>query len=403
MARLAWRSRQRGVTLLESLVAFFVLAAASVAVAALHGHVQLAADVARERSQAIRLAENTVEELRAFTAIAGDLGTPTYAAIADGSAVVAPASVRTAYRIDRFVDDAAFTGTKATTVAVRWADRRGAGNAVVLHTFIAALDPRYSGSLGLDPGAFRSAPRGVRGRSPGLPLAAKQLGDGRSAWKAIERGMAAWLFDDRTATVVGICDGIAATTRTRDLDPDSLGRCTPGRWLLVAGTVRVAATAPAVAAALSPSSLGVAIELEGGLYPAPAACVGEARKTVRFVDDGGLHVADVALDATPASLGVAAWQETGDRFLAWHCLVAPRGDGRWSGRITLVATGWTIGSGAVDGRVCRLASAPDRGAIDANIAAASVDVDVGTALLDRHFLVVRGSDACPPATVPQQP
>jgi len=404
MTVLASRSRQRGVTLLEALIAFFVLAAGSVAVAALQRDLDLAADVARDRSQALRIGEDDVEQVRAFTAIADDAGLRTYAAIGSATAVVAAASAGapTAYRIERNVDAAAFAGTKATTVAVRWTDRRGGENAVVLHGFVAALDPQFSGSLALGAGAIRSAPRGVRGRSPGVPLTAKRLDGSRSAWKPVENGTTAWLFDDRTGTVVDICDGIAATTRSADLDAAALGTCAAGRWLFVSGTVRASPTAPAAASSLSPTALAVRIELQDGLYPAPAACVGEARKTVRFVDDGGVHVADVALDATAASLSVAAWQETGDRFLAWHCLVAPRGDGRWSGRIAVVANGWTIGGGAGDGRVCRFASNDERSAIDANIAVAQVDADVGSALLGRHFVVVRGSDACPATTVPQE-
>jgi len=400
----ASRSRQRGVTLVETLVAFFVLAAASVAVAALQRELDLAGDVARERSEALRLGERAIEELRAFTSIDGAPGTPTYRAITTGSAVVDAASgvARTTYRVERVVDDAAFAGTKEATVAVRWSDRRGGGHEIALHTFVAALDPQYSGSLALDGNAIRSTPRGALGRHPGVQLTAKRIDGGRSAWKPDENGTTAWLFDDRTAAVVGLCDGIAATTRTADLDAAALGRCTAGRWLFVSGTLHAAAGAPAAAATLSPASLAVRIDLDGGVYPAPATCVGTARRTVRFVDDGGVHVVDVALDALPASLGVAAWDETGDRFVSWQCLVAPRADGRWSGRIVVVASGWTIGTGGGDGRVCRFAAAEGSAANDANIAAARV-VDAAGAIVGRHFVVVRGSAACPSGSASHQP
>ena len=83
-----------------------------------------------------------------------------------------------------------------------------------------------------------------------------------------------------------------------------------------------------------------------------------------------------------------------DRFLAWHCTVTPRADGRWSGRVALAGAGWTIGTGAGDRRVCRHASTTDL-PIDANIGPEGDYGDVGAALPVRNFLVVRGSDACP--------
>jgi Tfp pilus assembly protein PilV len=397
------RSRQRGVTLLESLVAFFVLAAGSVAVAQMQSHSRLAADIARERSEAVRLGEQAIEELKAFAAIEGPPGARTYAAIATASSVVEAASgvARNAYRIERVVDAAAFAGAKAMRVAVRWSDRAGAPREVVVDSFIAAIDPVYSGSLALDGGAIPATPRGARGRKPGLPLTAKSLGDGRSAWKPREGGTTAWVFDDRSGAIVALCEGVSTTTLTRDLAADGLRSCTSGSWLFVAGTLRSSATAPAVAT----TATTIRIDLRDGVYPAAAACFAEARKTVRYVDDGGLHLEDVANDASAASLGLPRWEETGDRFLAWHCAVTPRADGRWSGKIAIVASGWSIGSGDGEGRICRFAAADDRASIDANIASAGVDLDVGAAMAGRNFLVVRGSDPCPrtPPTEQHQP
>ena len=401
------RARQTGVTLVESLIAFFVLAAGSVAVAQLQSQLRLGSDVARERSEAVRLAEGALEEMRSFVAIDGAPGTRTFAAIGTGSSVVDAASgaARNTYRVERTIDDAAFAGTKAARIAVRWADRSGAPRVVVLDALLAAADPAYSGALAIDTGAIRSASRGAAGRKPGLPLTAKTLGDGRSAWKPRESGTSAWIFDDRSGAIVGLCEGLAPTTATRDLGVEAVRGCTTTRSLLASGTIRFAATAPAAALDLAAASTALAIELRDGAYAAPAACFVEAKKTVRFVVDGSLHVEDVALDADAAASGVSRWDETGDSFLAWHCAVAPRADGRWSGRIALVASGWTIGSGPADGRVCRFAAADDRAAIDANIASAGVERDVGTALLGRNFIVVRGSDPCPgtPASAQHQP
>ena len=125
---------------------------------------------------------------------------------------------------------------------------------------------------------------------------------------------------------------------------------------------------------------------------------------MRYVVDGSLRVDDVAADAIVEDAGVASWDDTGDRFLAWHCVVAPRADGRWSGRIALIGDGWTIGAGSNERRICRYV-AEAANAIDANIASARDDVDVGTALLGRNFLVIGGNQSCPnePRTEPYPP
>ena len=402
------RQRERGVSLVESLVAFAVLALGTAAVAHLQSQLRLAGDVARERSQAIRFGQAASEDMRSFAALDGAPGQRSFSAITSDETSIAAASSPAAhadYRIERRIDDRSFGAGKATRVAVRWSDRGGSEREIVLHSFIAAVAPAYAGSLALA-GTYPSAPRGAFERAPTLPLTARRLGDGRSAWKPSERGPIALVFDDRSGAVVGRCDGVAALA-TRDLSAAELAGCVTGHWLLVAGTIRfTSATPPDPASAREPPlPTAVAITLRDGVYAAPPACFSEARKTVRYVVDGSLRLDDVGVDATAAAAGLAAWQDTGDRFLAWHCVVTPpRADGRWSGRIALSGDGWTIGAGGSDRRVCRyLPAAAD--AIDANIAPADDDIDVSAALLGRNFLVVGGSERCPGErrTVPYQP
>jgi len=400
---------QRGVSLIESLIAFVVLALGTAAAAHLQGQLRLAGDVARERSEAIRLAQAASEEMRSFVALDVTPGQRSFADIASGDAAVAAAASAAAhadYRIERRVDGRGFGATKATRVAVRWRDRGGDEREVVLHSFIAGAAPAYAGSLALAAGAVPSAPRGAFERAPTLPLTAQRLGDGRSGWKPSERGSTALVFDDRSGAVVGRCDCVATTLATRDLSAAALSRCATGRWLLVAGTIRFASATPpdAGSAPAAPLPTAVAITLRDGPYPAPAACFSEARKTVRYLIDGSLHLDDVGADVSAAAAGLPAWEDTGDRFLAWHCVVTPRADGRWSGRITLAGQGWTIGTESTQRRICGYGTAA-AGTIDANIASARDDVDVGVALLGRNFLVIGGNERCPgePRTEPYLP
>jgi len=140
------------------------------------------------------------------------------------------------------------------------------------------------------------------------------------------------------------------------------------------------------------------------VYPAPPACFSDARKTLRSVVEGSLRIVDVPVDANAGAAGPTEASDGGDRFIAWHCVVAPRADGRWSGRIELASEGWTIGSTGTARRVCRYVGT-GAGAIDANIASGGDDIDVGTALIGRDFLVVRGSESCPgePLTARTEP
>ena len=217
------------------------------------------------------------------------------------------------------------------------------------------------------------------------------------------------MFDDRSGAIVGRCDGVAATTR----DARSLGRGARGlRDRALAARrrndpLRIDDCARSGHRARAAAPTAVAITLRDGDYPAAPACFSEAKKTVRYLVDGSLHLDDVAADATAAAAGLAAWDETGDRFLAWHCVVTPRADGRWSGRIALrrrrLDDRQPAAAIAASAATCR----PRRGAIDANIAHPGDYVDVDAALLGaQNFLVVRGRRALPGAirrTEPHQP
>ena len=396
------RRSQRGAALFESLIAFVFLAVASLTAAQVQSQLRLHGDLARQRSEAVRLGARELESLRAWSTLTATSGASSYAAIVDAeSSVDAEANPvnNTDYRIVRRVDDAAFAGAKGTTVAVEWADRSGGAQQVVLDSVIARNDPIWSGALAVGAGA--GVPRGGLGRSPTVPVTARSLGGGRSALKPSPTGSAAIVFDDRSGDIVSRCDGIATTTATRDLRSSDLTSCTTGIWRLLSGTIRFSSAVPPVPsdARDAPPPSAMLLSLTAGTYAVTPECSVEPMKTVRYSTSGSLHIEAVAIDATPASLGLASWSDTGDRYLAYRCIVTPGADGRWSGRSTLLPSGWTIGSGSGDRKVCRYAT--DRngsGAIDANIEHPADYVDVAGSLPAQNFLVVRGDQNCPPAS-----
>jgi hypothetical protein len=178
-----------------------------------------------------------------------------------------------------------------------------------------------------------------------------------------------------------------------------LKQCVEFKALLLSGTVRFSNADPpdAVAANDTPLELALSIGLPGMLAPASPWCSAEAQKTVIYRAAEGVHREAVALDATPASRGLASWQDSGERFVAYRCVVVAAGDPpRWSGQSVLVPVGWTIGTAPTQRRVCRYVNDIDgSGAIDRNDEHPSVYRNVDAALQQQNFLVIRGDLACP--------
>ncbi len=398
---------QRGLTLIEALVALLVLSLGMLAVARLQPQLRQHAELARQRSEALRLAQEDIERLRGFAAVASSAGVRSYDAIATAQRIVEadadPAS-NTRYHLARDIDAAAMPNAKHVTVTVDWLDRGGALQQVRLATVIAAADPALAGSLALAPRGV--AVRGSLARSVHIPLSAKDLGDGRSAFKPVQGGGEALVLDNRTGAVTARCLGISAAVATRDLAASDLSACTSVSGMLLSGEIRFSGATPPEPAAANdtPLPLTVALALDGGTPPVAPWCNAEPMKTVSFVRAGSLRIDAVPLAATPASLGLTDWTDRGERFVAYHCVIVPAvGIARWSGRTTLVPSGWAIGTGPAEWRVCRFSNDLDRsGAIDSNLEHPAIYQNVSSALARQNFLVVRGNETCP-ATVQHQP
>lgn len=143
-ARSARPSRARGFSTIEPLLAAVVLALGMIGLARMHIDLRGHAQAARERTEALRLAQQDLEQLRAFSSIAA------WSAIDDAEpADVTPSGGTTRYLRERSVQTQAESGLKTVRVTVRWADRQGAAQELRLQTLIADADPALSGALAL--------------------------------------------------------------------------------------------------------------------------------------------------------------------------------------------------------------------------------------------------------------
>ena len=396
------RRRQRGTTLLEALVALLVLSLGMFSVARVQTQLRLNSDMARQRSEAVRLAQEDMERLRAYSVLVAKAGVRAYADIVNAVATVDASTgyaSNTRYQVTRNVTAAGAPNTKTASVAVSWADRAGTDHQVVLNSLITGSDPAYSGALSVAPAG--TGIERVQARSVRIPLSAKDLGNGSSAFKPVSGGTVALLMNNATGQVIGRCLGVNAALGTQDLTVADLSSCDAVAGQLLSGVVRFSTVGAPVAGQANelPPALALTLTLTGGTYPAAPFCASEARKTVTYAGAAGQRVEAVPIAAVPASVGQTAWVETGDRHVAYHCVVYPLASGLWSGRTAVVPTGWTLGTGPDDRRVCRFTTDLDgNGTIDANIEHPATYTAVAGPLAHQNFLVIKGSEACPAGT-----
>jgi len=356
---------QRGISLVEALIAFLVLSLGALGMSKLQSNLRLHSDISRQRSEAVQIAQEDMESLRSFTSTRAAKNEHSYDAVASASATIAQSTERsanTSFGVERSISED--NGFRTASVAVNWPDRLGHRQHVVLESVIAGTPPLLSGALTLVQRLKPMLP--VRNRSSAIPARATNLGNGSSAFKPSETGTLAFVFDNASGLVTSRCDQVASTVPTAKLDTATLVDCTPMRGMLLSGIVRVSLGVPPNAA-----------------HPADAA----------LLFDMNLEITGAGKSVMPICLTEAA-----TRIVAYHCVIAPVA-GRWSGRSSLVPRGWTLGTAAADRKVCRYSADQDgSGAIDSNAEHPNEYKDVDRSLMQQNFLIVRGDQPCPVAS-----
>ena len=416
--------RQRGVTLIEALVALMVMSFGMVALVGLMSNLRRSGDLGKQRSEAMRLAQAELARLRSFSVIKEPEGAePTVLdyetdIITLNARAQTPDDSNTTYQIKRwagpFIDDeSAEPQVKAVRVVVDWKDRatKNAENRelqeVVLDTVIARVDPAFAGSV-----SFTPPPGGIRqpaDRHPAIPTAAKDLRDKdlrdkTSVYRPSSLSSTVWVFNNVTGVITGVCS-IEAGTPVSALTAADVEACKNNTvGYLLSGTIRFSNADPA-----NPTTP------EAAAIPLDVAIVASSYLDVRIGADGrpvkdssGNVIMDTVM-ATPPTYQCFNNSLSGSpgtqAFVNYDCIVYPDSGTRrsWSGKVIL--TGFDTGTTAADHRVCRY-SADYNGNGSAyvtntifldNYEHPAVYVKVTGSLARQNFLVVRGDRACPSA------
>lgn len=232
-------SRQRGVTLIEALVAMAVMAFGMLAVVGVQSTLRINADLAKQRAEATRLAEQQIEAIRAYRTVGtGSAGAAEYDNLTSQAtpATLALPESNTTYQRSVSITPQADGIHQTVKVLVTWTDRYDVERRVVLRDVISRTAPTLSGLV--------SAVRTItvvgqrKNRHPSIPVrAGDQIGGNESVFKPNEGGTLAWVFNNTTGVITRVCV-VAAGTQSGTINSGDLSSCSTTNAQLLSGFVR---------------------------------------------------------------------------------------------------------------------------------------------------------------------
>ena len=248
--------RARGVSLVEALVALAVMSIGMLALVGVQSTMRLNSDVAKQRSEATRIASEEIERVRSFVSMAVVAGQPgtSYDEIAARTVgnYQPPGGIgNTSYEVVRRINEPAGSRQKIISVQVNWTDRSGQAQQVVLDSAISGTAPTLGAMLMVP--ARDSATSRRNGRSISIPADAIDQGNGSSRFVPPGSAGVAWYFTNLTG-VLRVCAADVADYTTCPLAT------------LVSGTVQfqISDTQPTAANAETPQGPAFALAAAPG-------------------------------------------------------------------------------------------------------------------------------------------
>lgn len=382
MSRHSHRVKQGGVTLIEAMVAMVIMAFGMVALIGLQSNLRRSGDLAKQRGEAVRIAQQRIEQLRDYSvrssaeAASAPAGVKAYQDIATLNDPVnagdanSNASYMLSQTVTPWVEASTATETmKGVSINVSWLDRAGETQFIETHAFIASADPGLSGSLTVPP--VSTPLRRPADRDSAIPTGAKDLGNKTSVFKPQVEGTVAWVFNNLTGVVIGKCT-VPIGTPTSALtaaDVDSCRNNTVG--FLLRGFIRFSDSASPDSD--QPSSqalpLDMLLDVTGSNYPV----------TPRYE----------CFDDSPAA------SDSSITTISYNCVIYPNNDTvrSWSGRLTIAGAGIATRGG--NWQVCRYSANYDGDGVISNAEHPNTYATVTSSLSNQNFLIVQARASCP--------
>lgn len=407
-------SRRSGVSLIEALVALAVMAFGMLSLVGVQATLRLNSDLAKQRTEAIRIATEELENLRLFTTLnpVNGQAVASWSEIATRSvaAYVQAGNVgNTSYRVERTVvtDPTALINLKTVSVKVLWTDRTNVAQSISAQTVLTGLEPGLSALLSIP--SSRSAINLVQNRDASIPSEAVNLndgGDGHSAFKPLASSTVVWRFNNVTGAIDQRCIGVAAAQAAITAADLAGAVCQSINARLLAGVVQFDLTAaPDPETPAGPTTLPLS-----------------SNTPLMFVNDQYLAsrqgAAAECFSNSPATAAAAATPSSKGYAITYYCLVYPGASSGWGGRLNLVLASAFPNNDTLPGNLptsayksCRYSTSssgntdnadhPTTYCVDARLSSAvpCSGQRVANNLTNQNFLVIAATQTCP-APVP---
>jgi Tfp pilus assembly protein PilV len=333
-----------GVALIEALVALAVVGFGMLAVVGSIATLRQNGDVARQRSEAIRIAQDLLEEWRGFSVLDTTADRMAYADLETiaGTDALTVTGANATFTVERFVgEDSEVAGTntaqrKHVLIVVGWADRTGGAQEVRLSTAIAGIDPDLRGVGVVPPAGVPS--RWVNGRRAGIPPGARQISNGRSVFVPLGQpsgDRVALVFNNVTGRITRCVTSAQDTASVNEADvAEDSPNCNVAVYRLLSGFLRFRLSGAVVDSNAGAQALATATEA-GGVTP-----------TIRVVRTSPLVGTDTC------------FTNTVNNVVEYVCAVYTFDTGAWSGQLVVDLSPVTITSTHTDAsasnlRICR--------------------------------------------------